>query len=482
MFQLRNIPLSRINVVVLLLFMIYLNLLFGVVKADGELIANGGFESGSFSDWQTTGICEVRPHRVHERVRGQYWHEPAHSGGYSARLGGEDDWGGVSQTVLIPECSEAYVSFWYRVEKGCILDVTISTPRGEVTKWRFTDETDWREVTYHLDPSYAGSPVTIDFRGKGHKTTEYIEIPVTVWTDIGPMVIYERRSSVSLSWPYIDDVSVEWRKALYKVTVSISGLPGDLSSTLKVDGGSSASQVKGGGSETLTFNVGTSHEISVEEYIYQGDSIRYRCEGFSAEASTDTNLEFTYVRQYLLKVSSPYSSVEGEGWYYEGSTARFRVSDTQVPVEGLQGSLGVKYTFKGWIGDAKAETPEGEVLMDSPKLVEAVWVKDYSSLYLPVIGLAALVGAVLSSVIYLHRGKGGRGLEEGPTIVGYGEVGEETIPGGEFETLPGGEVKCPKCGMINAPGSPLCSRCGFRFETGTEVYGEEETEEGPADS
>ncbi|MEM2865409.1 MAG: hypothetical protein QXR65_09135, partial [Candidatus Bathyarchaeia archaeon] len=313
-------------------------------------------------------------------------------------------------------------------------------------------------------------------RGRGHKTTEYIEIPVTVMTDIGPIIVYERRKSVSLQWPYVDDVSVMWRKTLYKVTVRISGLPGDLSSSLRIDGGGTAFRINSGDSDTLTFDVGTSHEISVEEYVNQGDSVRYRCEGFTARVSTDTNLKFTYVRQYLLRVSSLYGTVEGEGWYDEGSTARFRVSDTRVPVDGLMGFLGVKYVLKGWRGDVDIEDPEGEVLMDSPKLVEAVWVKDYSSLHLPLIGLAALIGVTLS-VVYLRRMESGKRPEEGPTITGYEEIEEGTIPGVGVETLPGGVVICPRCGVENAPGTPLCRRCGFRFEAETELYGGEETEE-----
>ncbi|MEM2865410.1 MAG: hypothetical protein QXR65_09140, partial [Candidatus Bathyarchaeia archaeon] len=170
MFRYRNILSLEIEVILLLLIVAVVSSYHSrVVNADGELIVNGGFESGSFDGWQTTGVCEVRPHRVHERVGREYWHEPAHSGGYSARLGGEDDWGGISQTFLIPECSEAQISFWYRVEKDCTLDVVLSTPKGEITSWRVTDETDSSDATYHLDSSYAGSSVTIDIRGRRHK-------------------------------------------------------------------------------------------------------------------------------------------------------------------------------------------------------------------------------------------------------------------------------------------------------------------------
>jgi hypothetical protein len=463
MVQSKNIAFKKVMIALLIVLSFYF---IQMVHANEELIINGGFESNSFNGWQTTGICKVRPHRIDAS-----WYEPAHSGKYSARLGEAERWGGISQTVSIPEGSEAYISFWYRVEKGCILDVILKTDGKEINSWRFTSETDWKEEVYHLDASYAGKSLTIDFKGKGYEITEYIEIPVIISTDKGPVMVYVTKAIPKQYWPYVDDVSIQWRKVEYKVTVKVLGLASNLSSSLKIDGRSSLSQIALEDSKTLTFKVGSSHTLSIDEYIYQGTSIRYYCEQPTVIVSTDSNITFTYKKQYLLKVLSPYDSVEGEGWYNEGLTAKFRILTTHIPMKGFLGFLGAKYIFKGWKGDVNDENIEGSVLMDSPKIVEAMWIEDYSALRLPVIGLLAVTGAALST-FYIFKVKGMK-RKEGTTSVGY-KSKEETIPGREDETLLAKEgVVCPNCGMKNPPGANSCHNCGAQLEYDTELYGED---------
>jgi hypothetical protein len=73
-----------------------------------------------------------------------------------------------------------------------------------------------------------------------------------------------------------------------------------------------------------------------------------------------------YRKQHYLGLTSPYGTPQGEGWYLEGALAAFRVD--AVVEEG-----DTRRVFVAWTGDASLQEPEGTVLMDGPKAVEATW-------------------------------------------------------------------------------------------------------------
>lgn len=85
--------------------------------------------------------------------------------------------------------------------------------------------------------------------------------------------------------------------------------------------------------------------------------------------SIDSNvtLEAAYKQQYRLRAESIFGNVAGTGWIDAGEVANLSV------LSPLDLGNGTRRVFKGWTGDVDSESQTIQVLMDSPKLVEANW-------------------------------------------------------------------------------------------------------------
>jgi len=101
-------------------------------------------------------------------------------------------------------------------------------------------------------------------------------------------------------------------------------------------------------------------------------------------------LEATYTVQYRLIVESPYEKRFGAGWYDVNSTATFTVPES-ISGRDLAWILGVRYRFERWSCDSTSSNSTSSVVMDSPKMVSAIWRVEYGSAY--IIGLL-VIGAV----------------------------------------------------------------------------------------
>ena len=369
--------------------------------ASEDLVKNGGFETGDFAGWTATN-SKVRPHSTEE---------PAHSGKYSARIGTETIEGRIAQTVSIPLKSSAKFTAWYRVEKGSSLTVSLKKSDGSaIQQWAATGESSWTSVTYDLDVSYAGQSVTIEFVGVGHRETtstttyEYYCDPITKMCYSLP-VVYQ---SYNNYWPYVDDVSLTYEVVVYETTVTVSGLPQELSTKLLVDG-TQLTTITNGQSKTLSFKIGETHKISVETYVYKNNETRYYCASESEIANTDKPIAFSYAPQYYLSVTSPYGNSTGSGWYDAGANATFSV-DSKV-----QGPTGVDYllipwkvtfSFEHWTGDSSSTKSSDSVTMDRPKTVIATWESQKQSDYTRLLALVGLgVVAVAAAYLFITRRK-----------------------------------------------------------------------------
>ena len=94
--------------------------------------------------------------------------------------------------------------------------------------------------------------------------------------------------------------------------------------------------------------------------------------------------------QYKLSIKSSVPSVSGDGWYGEGAEARINAPKS-VPAR-----LGVKYVFKGWNGDIKSRENSLKTIMDSPKQIEAIWDKSYTTLYTNIgVALVVIIGSFI---------------------------------------------------------------------------------------
>jgi len=131
---------------------------------------------------------------------------------------------------------------------------------------------------------------------------------------------------------------------------------------------------------TLRTIVGKSFNISIEECYQLNEKERYVFKEWSdginsskreMQVNSDIVLRAIFIKQYFLKVISPYGNVSGSGWYDEGGKARISIE----PIEIEWGDLRIK-RFKGWsIGSKESSL---EIVVDRPKLIVAEWEEDWN--------------------------------------------------------------------------------------------------------
>jgi len=156
----------------------------------------------------------------------------------------------------------------------------------------------------------------------------------------------------------------------YEVTISLAGLPTDVSTTLSVDG-SKVADMKGGDVRVLTYPIGTSHTFQVDQYASGVAGYRYYCTSNTWTAAGEGSSVFNYATQvYLEVITDPaeVTDVTPSGWYALGSSA----SISSVPRE-VQRDKGTKYVFAEWKVDGTSRgAGEGlVVVMDAPHKVVA---------------------------------------------------------------------------------------------------------------
>ena len=130
----------------------------------------------------------------------------------------------------------------------------------------------------------------------------------------------------------------------------------------------------------LRYVNGSSHKMTIDEIILRDEGTRFVCTENVVNFSSTKKLEFEYIEQVYLTVSSQYGSPKGEGWYNIGTSVIYGVDET-ISLSGLVGTLGAKYQFSHWEGDSSSNLPLSTILMDKPKQVDAVWRTDYIILY-----------------------------------------------------------------------------------------------------
>lgn len=157
------------------------------------------------------------------------------------------------------------------------------------------------------------------------------------------------------------------------------------------------------------------HTISVPETVELNKTTRLRFKGWSDGETYATRsvmlppdfprklnatLQALYVTQYYLTLLSPQASAMGGGWYDEGSTAAFSVSECSqcASVGGILGTFGSKWVFKGWFeGEQLVDSStNGSLRIDRPHILEARWQVDHT---VPIL-IAVISAAVSSGIAY----------------------------------------------------------------------------------
>jgi len=182
----------------------------------------------------------------------------------------------------------------------------------------------------------------------------------------------------------------------YNVTVRIVGLYPNVATKVYASGHQMGTIY---GEGTLTFNSTYGPTISVDGHVPDGypyygypyygypgpfwgpyghDGVAFHCPVKSqtayANSTAPVTLTFRYDPLFFLYVKSEKGSPEGTGWYPAGMWAHVAVT-TPSEESGL-----TRYRFDKWSGGYfrdSANNAVNFVYMDSPKIVEAVWVTQY---------------------------------------------------------------------------------------------------------
>lgn len=212
---------------------------------------------------------------------------------------------------------------------------------------------------------------------------------------------------------------IEQPPTTYLVQVKIVGFDKRFFTNLYVDG-VKVGTVLGEDTKDLSFKIGTAHALSIDEHVEGGNGIRFHCLNNSVSIREGLSHFFLYETEYYMRVVSEYGSSKGEGWYRAGSLASFSVP-TQVP-----GQWGTQYVFRQWTGDHVADSNVGNILMNGPKEVKAVWVADHSQLYVITAIATGSTVALIAIMFMIHKKRLVKRTEERISI--------SSIP------------NCPECG------------------------------------
>lgn len=161
----------------------------------------------------------------------------------------------------------------------------------------------------------------------------------------------------------------------YDVSISIGGVPAELSIPLTVD-----SQAQGtiGGTEikTLSFPLDTTHTIGVAASVDGDTGVRYTCAQNTWTVSSAGSQTFQYNAEYLFTVATDpdgVTQVTGGGWFKAGAS----VQTSQAP-DSVAGPAGTKYVFQGWSVDGVLQTgSQISLTMDKPHKAVATYETQY---------------------------------------------------------------------------------------------------------
>ncbi len=162
----------------------------------------------------------------------------------------------------------------------------------------------------------------------------------------------------------------------YTVTISIQGLPANLSTHVYVNG-----PVNGtlGGGQNRSFIFPTSSAtniITVDFYVPNSvgaNGTRYYEKEYTWSFNASGSHIFAYTAQYYLAVETDYSTAGGQGWYDAGSAVPATLKEGEI-----EESEGTRHVFKGWAGNASGTTlTSNSILMDGPKKAIALWTTQF---------------------------------------------------------------------------------------------------------
>ena len=200
------------------------------------------------------------------------------------------------------------------------------------------------------------------------------------------------------------------------------------------------------GAAEVNLFLGSSHEVSVPQFVEFQNSTRLAFIGWSdgdnqlqRNVTLNENVKLTalYKIQYLLQVKS--LTATSSEWYNAGATAVLQTPNN-IPMSTPLNLLGVKYDFVGWTGAINSSRLQTNLTMDQPNTVTANYSVDYSSLVIPAIITVGICGA---GAIFLIIDKK-----------------KDSVKSGKTES----HRKCETCGKPADDAWAYCISCGALLE------------------
>lgn len=203
------------------------------------------------------------------------------------------------------------------------------------------------------------------------------------------------------------------------VTVeSIVGIPiSDADVTLIYHNGTVVSLTtdKDGKATFVRLDVGN-YTVSVPEDVPLTSETRYKFKSWQDGVQTskrvvqlvyDTEMMARYIKRYFVLVYSPYGTVNGTGWYDEGSAATIAISPTSVQTSFFSPPM----TFSGWTGDIYSKEERLTLSVESPMVINAEWRPDYLAFALTLLPIIIII-LVIAAIPFLIRRRIKRREEE----------------------------------------------------------------------
>jgi hypothetical protein len=160
----------------------------------------------------------------------------------------------------------------------------------------------------------------------------------------------------------------------YPVSLQLSGVPPQFSAAVLVDGQNET--IAGSQIKTIDFQIGTTHTITVDQYVPGDTGVRYYCAQNTLSVTSSGSFTFSYLTQYEFTVEtdpSGITQVTGGGWYSAGSS----VQTNQAP-QMVAGSTGTQYVFKGWQVNGSPQTGNPiSLTLDKPYTAVAKYTTQY---------------------------------------------------------------------------------------------------------
>lgn len=126
-----------------------------VLTAQANLIANGGFETGDFTDWTPSG------NTANIGIDDLYY---VHSGNYGAYLGAIGTLGYLSQTITTTPGQDYDLSFWLLSDGGTPNEFTVLWNGNAIFDQTDLPASNWQQYTFDLVATSASTTLSLGFQ------------------------------------------------------------------------------------------------------------------------------------------------------------------------------------------------------------------------------------------------------------------------------------------------------------------------------